>query len=276
MADFLLHLLEAPGTRIVLGTAFLLLGISLAAAAGRLAARIFERRVGAHAGFIARKIVFLAFCAGIVAGTLAIYRIPAQGILAFGGITGIAVGFAAQTSFSNIISGIFLIFERSFRVGDVIRVGDVVGTVLSIDFLSVKVRTVENLFVRIPNESLIKSNVVNLTRFTVRRLDLKVSVAYDASLRKAVEILERAADEHPMVLKKPDPQIFVSALGDNGVEITVRVWIDREDYTAAQAEMLVALKEALDREGIEIPFPHRKILADPNLLAALRGQSPPA
>ncbi|MCA9616745.1 MAG: mechanosensitive ion channel, partial [Myxococcales bacterium] len=88
------------------------------------------------------------------------------------GILTVAVGFASQTSASNVISGLFLIGERAFGVGDVIEVGGISGEVLAIDLLSVKVRTFDNLFVRIPNETLVKSNVTNLSRFPLRRIDL--------------------------------------------------------------------------------------------------------
>ena len=99
-------------------------------------------------------------------------------LLGAAGVLTVAVGFASQTSASNIISGLFLLGERPFSVGDVIRVGSTTGEVLSIDLLSAKLRTFENLFVRIPNETLIKSEVTNLSRLPVRRLDLKIGIAY--------------------------------------------------------------------------------------------------
>jgi small-conductance mechanosensitive channel len=92
-------------------------------------------------------------------------------VLGAAGILSVAIGFASQTSASNLISGLFLMMERPFLIGDVIRVGDTTGEVISIDLLSVKVRTFDNLFVRLPNESMIKTQVTTLTKFPIRRAE---------------------------------------------------------------------------------------------------------
>ena len=105
-------------------------------------------------------------------------------LLGAAGILSVAIGFASQTSASNLISGLFLVAERPFSVGDNIRIGTTTGEVLSIDLLSVKLRTFDNLFVRIPNETLIKSEVTTLTRFPIRRIDIMVGVAYKEDLKK--------------------------------------------------------------------------------------------
>ncbi|MFN9975907.1 MAG: mechanosensitive ion channel family protein, partial [Phycisphaerae bacterium] len=101
-------------------------------------------------------------------------------LLGAAGILTVAVGFAAQTSASNLISGLFLMFERPFVVGNSIVIGDLRGEVVAIDMLSTKIRTFTNMMVRIPNETLVKSNIVNLSYFPIRRVDLEVGVAYSS------------------------------------------------------------------------------------------------
>lgn len=103
-------------------------------------------------------------------------------ILGAAGVLSVAIGFASQTSASNLISGLFLIGEKPFSVGDVICVGETVGEVLSIDLLSVKLRTFDNVFVRVPNETLIKSQIVNLTRFDIRRRGHRDSLSASQSV----------------------------------------------------------------------------------------------
>ena len=126
-------------------------------------------------------------------------------IMGAAGVLTVALGFASQTTASNLISGLFLIGERSFEIGDLIRVGTTTGEVLSIDALSVKLRTFDNLFVRIPNESLIKSEVTTLTRFPIRRLDLLLGVAYKEDIGRVQKVLTEVADRNPLCLDEPPP-----------------------------------------------------------------------
>ncbi|MCB5278654.1 MAG: mechanosensitive ion channel family protein, partial [Candidatus Cloacimonetes bacterium] len=99
-------------------------------------------------------------------------------LLGAAGIFGVAIGFASQTSVSNIISGIFLISEKPFMIGDVVEVVGNLGSIESIDLLSIKLKTFDGRYVRIPNETMIKNDVTNLTRFDIRRAQFVVGVAY--------------------------------------------------------------------------------------------------
>ena len=115
------------------------------------------------------------------------------------GVVGIIIGVASQTSIGNIISGLFLVGEKSFELGDVVRIGDKTGTVYSIDLLSIKVKTFDNLLIRIPNQSVISTEVTNVTKFPIRRLEFQIGVAYKEDLRKVKTILENVARNNPAV-----------------------------------------------------------------------------
>lgn len=180
-------------------------------------------------------------------------------LLGAAGIFSVAIGFASQTSASNLISGLFLVAERPFTVGDVIRVGTTTGEVLSIDTLSVKLRTFDNLFVRIPNESLIKSEVTTLTRFPIRRADLMVGVAYKEDLSKVRAILEEVADKNPLSLEEPKPRYIFQGFGESSLDIQFSVWAKRENFLDLKNSIYSEIKTAFDEQGIEIPFPHRTI-----------------
>ncbi|MDF1643293.1 MAG: mechanosensitive ion channel family protein [Pseudomonadales bacterium] len=177
-------------------------------------------------------------------------------LLGAAGIFSVAIGFASQTSASNLISGLFLVAERPFTVGDVIRVGTTTGEVLSIDPLSVKLRTFDNLFVRIPNESLIKSEVTTLTRFPIRRADLLVGVAYKEDLKKVRAILEEVADKNPLCLEEPKPRYIFQGFGDSSLDIQFSVWAKRENFLDLKNNIYDEIKIAFDEQGVEIPFPH--------------------
>ncbi|MFB6279261.1 MAG: mechanosensitive ion channel family protein [Salinibacter sp.] len=180
-------------------------------------------------------------------------------LLGAAGILTVAIGFASQTSASNVISGLFLLGERPFAVGDVIRVNGTTGEVLSVDLLSVKLRTFDNLFVRIPNETMIKSEVTNLRRFPIRRVDLQVGVAYKEDLHKVREVLMEVADRNPLCLEEPAPLIIFQGFGDSSINHQFSVWAKTENFLDLRNSIPIEIKEAFDEHGIEIPFPHRTL-----------------
>jgi len=174
---------------------------------------------------------------------------------------GIAIGFASQTSLSNMISGGFLISERPFAIGELIQVGDILGTVLSIDLLSVKVRTPDNRYVRIPNEHLIKGIITTINRYPVRRVDVRLSVAYKEDVARLRSVLLDVADRNPLCLDEPTPLIIFDKFGDSGLEFLFAVWTTSDRFLDLKNSIMDDLKARLDAEGIEIPFPHVSLYA---------------
>jgi small-conductance mechanosensitive channel len=177
------------------------------------------------------------------------------------GVVGIIIGVASQTSIGNIISGLFLVSEKSFELGDVIRIGDKTGTVYSIDLLSIKIKTYENLLIRIPNQTVISTELVNVTRFPIRRLEFLIGVAYKEDLRKVKTILENVARNNPLCLEEPEPVIIFKEFGSSSINITFGVWFEKANYLAVKNSVFLEVKEAFEREGIEIPFPHVSVYA---------------
>lgn len=180
-------------------------------------------------------------------------------LLGAAGVFSVAIGFASQTSASNLISGLFLMAEKPFTVGDVIKVDDITGEVLSIDMLSVKVRTYDNLYVRLPNESLIKSKCTTITRFPIRRQDMMIGVAYKEDLQKVKRVLFEVANKNPLCLEEPKPIYVFKGYGESSLEIQFSVWAAKESFLEMKNSMYEQVKEAFDRDNIEIPFPHRTI-----------------
>ncbi len=172
------------------------------------------------------------------------------------GIIGIVIGVASQTSIGNIVSGFFLVSEKSFEIGDVIKIGDKSGVVYSIDLLSIKLKTFDNLLLRIPNQTVISSEVTNVTKFPIRRLDFNVGVAYKEDLGKVKEILERIARENPLCLDEPAPLIVFKEFGSSSIDILLGVWFEKANYLAVKNSVFNTIKTTFDQEGIEIPFPH--------------------
>lgn len=219
---------------------------------GKLASNLLARTSAQHQ-MLGRRVVSYSVLAVGVISALHELGFSIGALLGAAGIVTVALGFAAQTSASNLISGLFLIGERPFVVGDVIRIGGTTGEVLSIDWLSVKLRTFENLYVRVPNESVVKSEVVNLTFFPIRRLELKLGVPYASDLKRVRDLLLAAADTHPLCLEEPKPTVFIDNLGASMIEIQLYVWSARENFIDAKSALNEVIKLALAREGVEMP-----------------------
>ena len=180
-------------------------------------------------------------------------------LLGAAGVASVAIGFASQTSASNLISGLFLLFEEPFEVGDIIKVGETLGEVISVDLLSVKLRTFDNLFVRLPNETLIKSEVVTLTKFPIRRVDLQLGVAYKEDIAKVREVLASVADHNPLCLDEPEPLFIFLGFGDSSIDLQFSVWAKREHFLDVKNSIQEEIKVAFEAHDIEIPFPHRTL-----------------
>jgi len=245
-----------PAIRIV---ALILIGFPLILTVAALVGRSTRKRLSPQANMLIRKGIVYFGSMIIFIGVLHQSGYKLTGLLGAAGIAGIAIGFASQTSVSNIISGLFLISEKPFAVGDVIQVGSTKGVILSIDLLSVKLRTFENHLIRLPNEMLIKSEVRNITRFPIRRLDIELSVAYKENVQKVREVLLDIADKEPLCLDEPEPDVRFQNFGDSGLEFLYAIWCVREDYLKLKKNIMQQIKERFDEEGIEIPFPHRTL-----------------
>ena len=209
---------------------------------------------------ITRTVVYTGYT-GLVLIVIKELNYDLTALFGAAGVVGIVIGVASQTSIGNIISGLFLVGEKSFELGDVIRIGDKTGTVYSIDLLSIKIKTFDNLLIRIPNQSVISSELTNVTRFPIRRLDFQIGVAYKEDLRKVKSVLESVARNNPLCLEEPEPYILFQTFGDSSINITLGIWFEKANYTAVKNSVFVEIKEAFDREGIEIPFPHISVYA---------------
>jgi len=177
-------------------------------------------------------------------------------LLSAAGIISVVIGFASQTSISNVISGIFIISEKSFEIGDLVKVGDKMGIVYSIDLLSIKLKTLDNLLIRIPNQTILSTEITNVTKFPIRRMDIDISVAYKEDLEKVMDVLKRVSKDTPLCLDEPEPLLIIKNYAESGIIILLGLWFEKTNYLALRNSVMVKIKKAFEAEGIEIPFPH--------------------
>ncbi len=182
-----------------------------------------------------------------------------SGLLVAGGILGIVIGFASQTVVSNLISGLFLMVEKPIKIGDGVSIDNVSGVVKDIRILSTTIRTYDGIYVRIPNDRVFSSNIQNYVAHVARRFEYKIGIRYSDDAEKAVKIIKSLLEEHPLILKEPAPAIFVEELGESSVNLSIRIWAPSNHWFSVKTEMLWKIKVALEKEGIEIPFPQHVI-----------------
>jgi small-conductance mechanosensitive channel len=234
-------------------------GLLLARAARFTVRRAFVRTLTAQQRVMLERALAYTILALFVVSALRQLGFNLGVLVGAAGIVTVAIGFASQTSASNLISGLFLTLENAVAVGDVIRVEGVTGEVLSVDLLSTKVRTFDNLLVRIPNETMVKTQITNLNRFPIRRVDLQVGVAYKQDLEQVQRVLFEVADTNPLSLEEPAPLLIAQGFGESSINYQFSVWAKSENFLELRNGMQRQIKEAFDAHGIEIPFPHRTL-----------------
>ncbi len=172
-------------------------------------------------------------------------------ILLSTGFLTLAIGFAARTPVSNLISGIFLVFERPFVVGDVIEVNDYKGEVISLNLLSLTMRTLDNLMVRIPNELVISTAVRNVSFFPIRRLEILYLLSNKESLSRLQEIFMETAERNELALDEPEPYFHVTKFTENAIEVSFLVWSSADDFFVFQSEFPQEIHRAVKKSGID-------------------------
>ena len=212
------------------------------------------------------------FSGAIIYATAVIMALDTLGInimpfIAGAGVAGIAIGFAAKDTLSNLIAGVLLIIDRPFEVGDRIEVWSAPagsatwGDVINVGLRATKIKTTDNIVIIIPNNEIMKRDIVNYTIISTNiRVRINVGVAYDADIEKAKKLILDVADAVAWISKSPAPKVVVRSFGESSVDLQLRVWIDdarkRMDTVSYVTDKI---KTAFDQHGIEIPYPKRDI-----------------
>jgi len=234
----------------------LVIGIPLIRLIRSLTKRIVKDRLSPQSEQLVVRSVYYVAILILLITLLNEFGFRLSAILGAAGIFGVAIGFASQTSISNIISGIFLISEKPFQIGDVVQVSSNIGTIESIDLLSIKLKTSDNRYIRVPNETMIKTEVINITRYPIRRLDIYVSVSYKDNLEKVKNVFMEIIENEPLALKEPAPLFSIDKFSESGINIQYGVWVNKDDYSDLKNSLMINLKDKFEHEHITIPFPH--------------------
>lgn len=207
----------------------------------------------AVARFLAVLLQYMVLAATVIAA-LGTVGIETTSLVAVLGSIALAVGLALQGSLAHFASGVMILMFRPFAIGDVVTVGGNTGTVEEIGLFATTMLTADNHRVVVPNSQVTGSSIINLTVMGTRRGEVSVGVAYGTSTAEVMAVLLEAAKSVPSVLAEPAPAVALVGFGASSVDYKVFVWAKSADWLATVGATRVAVYEALDRAGIEIPF----------------------
>ena len=192
-------------------------------------------------------------------GVATIVGVPMSSFFAILGAAGLAIGLALQGSLSNFAGGVLILLFKPFQVGDVIIGMGHKGTVQRIDILYTHLFTFYNRDVVIPNGNLANADVINITSQPTRRVDMNVGVAYSSDLKKVRKVVLAILAKDSRVHSDPEPVVVLTNFGDSSLDLVIRAWTDTDCYWEVYHETLEKIKEAFEKEQIEIPFPQRVV-----------------
>lgn len=188
------------------------------------------------------------------------FGVQTASIIALLGAAGLAVGLALQGTLSNLAAGVMLLIFRPYKVGDFIDAAGKFGQVREIDMFTTILQTFDNQQIIIPNSQIWGEQITNHSHHEVRGVDMHFGIAYKESIDRARTVIDQVLADHPKVLQEPVPFVEVEALNNSSVDFLVRPFCRGEHYFDVLYSVPEQIKKALDDAGIEIPFPHRKVI----------------
>lgn len=219
------------------------IGIPLLFAIKKIIHDVIHKKLSEHVSILVSKFVFYIGLLFIITSILHDLGFQLTALLGAAGIMGIAIGFAAQTSVSNIISGIFLLIERPFSIGDTIQFNDITGLVESIDLLAVRVKTPDGKRVRVPNEALVKNVVINKTFYPQQRITFTIAVDNNTNKAAMLRVLEQAVNHCDMCLKKPSPTIFLEKVTYFSTHYSVQIWVPTDQQRKTTTDLISIIQD---------------------------------
>ena len=205
------------------------------------------------------SLVKYAILAFTVVAVLNRFGVETTSLVALLGAAGLAIGLALQGTLSNVAAGVMLLLFRPFKVGDFIDGAGLSGTIKATGLFTTDMATGDNIHIIVPNAQLWGTAIKNFSHHEKRRVDMAIGIGYGDDIDKAMDVIKRIAAEDERIHKDPEPFVAVANLGDNAVELVVRVWADNGDYWGVKFDMTKAIKQTFDKEGISFPYPQRDV-----------------
>ncbi len=260
LLNFLKELVTTAGLRILYAALIIIIGLKLIKFFAKRSekAKWYRRIDKSVAHFIVSSVNVILKVLVFVSAAL-VLGVPATSFVAILTSAGVAIGLALQGSLSNFAGGLMILIFKPFRVGDYIESAEVSGTVQDISIFYTVLITPDNKTIHCPNGALSNTHVTNYSEQETRRVDVPVSVSYDADVQTVKRLLLETAAANTMILPEQPPFVRLSECADSSLDFTVRVWCKNADYWTVKFDLTESIQAALVTAGIEIPYPQMDI-----------------
>ncbi len=234
----------------------LLCGIALSKALMKIVKRTLKRTSidPTAVSFLSSLISVLLYLIVAVI-VLSVLSVPMDSIVTVIGTAGLAIGLALQDSLANVAGGFLIMFSKPLKVGDLVKFGDITGTVKSVGILQTKLVLGDQTVVFIPNGQVAEAVIVNYSEKEMRRLDLEIGISYDADFEKAKQLIGELIKAHPLAAEEPAPLVRVGRFDDSAVVLFVKVWTANDAYWDLHYDLHEQIKKAFDENGVSMPYP---------------------
>lgn len=208
---------------------------------------------------IASAVFYVIFAMAVYA-FLAKLGVPATSLLAVFGAAGLAIGLALKDTLSNIASGVMLLILRPLQVGDFVDTSSYAGSVQEIGLFATTLKNIEGIYIYVPNSEVWRNRLQNFSRHSERKFIENIGVGYNSDLKKTKALLLEVMQSAPDILNLPTPpEVYVMNFGESSITVSCRCWLPSDNWLLRASNLRIAIKGALDREGVEIPFPQRVV-----------------
>ncbi|MFN7054995.1 mechanosensitive ion channel family protein [Hyphomonas sp.] len=258
------------GLRAIGALVLLIIGLRVASWLGRTVREQTKKNphIDDTLGSFFASLVRWGTTAAVFIAVLQVFGVEATSFVAVLGALTLAIGLSMQGALGNIASGVMIMVFRPYKLGDFIDAAGVSGTVRDINLFQTVLATPDNIKVLVPNSQAIAGVIRNFSGYETRRVDVTFGIDYDDDMDKALSIIRRVIEADERIRRDPEPFVKVVRLGDSSVDIATRSWVAAPDYWDVTFDLTKRVKEAFDREGISIPYPHRTLVTKPGADAA--------
>lgn len=257
--NFIKSILPSLGSAVIV----LFVGMMLSKALMKVIKRTLKKSsIDPTAVSFLSSVISVALHAIVAVIVLSVLNVPMDSIVTVIGTAGLAIGLALQDSLANVAGGFLIMFTKPLKVGDLVKFGDVTGTVKSVGILQTKLILGDQTIVVIPNGQISEAIIVNYSEKELRRLDLEIGISYNDDFELAKEVISGLITAHPLAVEEPAPLVRVGAFGDNAVILHVRAWCANENYWNLHYDLHEQIKKAFDENGISFPYPQMDVHVD--------------
>jgi len=225
-----------------------------------LYSKITQNHVDATLRPVVATSIFYLIIAVTIYAFLTKLGVPSTSLLAIFGAAGLGIALALKDTLSNIAAGVMLLFLRPLKIGEFVDTSNYAGTVQEIGLFATTLKNLEGLYIYVPNSEVWRNRLQNFARHTERKFIENIGIGYESNLKTTQSLLLRVLGETKDLINTPTPpEVYVMNFGDSAITLSCRCWLPADNWLGRTSDLRIAIKEALDKEGIDIPYPQRVV-----------------